>query len=908
MMTTLTRRRAARRTPQASLLESLESRRLMSTYYLSPSGADANPGTEGSPWRTLSKAVSTVAAGDEIVLAAGDYAGGVTFDVPNLLVRAADVSNKPVITAPINSSSVQQSLRVGVNGSGATLRGLEVVGGYYSAVKLESYWDQTTPGPEPAARDVTIEDCVMRDSGRDCVKITPDCNNVTIRRCEIYNSGLRDGTNAEGIDNVNADNFVLQDTYIHDTATNGVYVKGGAIGCVIERNHLENCGNLGIVLGYYTDAEFFDPDNTEFYYENIDGTIRNNLVVNTTYAGIGLYAALRPRVYNNTLINVATGAQAGILFAPGDVAGVTSPTRDAVLVNNVVSAAPGRTVVQVRVVDGTAAGLAGSLTMSNNRYYNPSGAPSFRDERSGFTGDLAAWQAHTGTDSASTVGDPGLDANRRPTSSSPLVNAGADLASSGGFADDLDGNARPQGAAWDIGAFEYGATAPGPTAPAAPASLTATAASATQVNLSWADASGNETGFKIERRTGSGGTWVQVGTVAANVTTYGSTGLSASTTYQFRVRAYNGAGNSAYSNTASATTSANPGPTPTAPSAPSGAAAAAASSTRVNVSWADGSNNETGFKIERRLAGGSWAQVGTVGAGVTTYADTALLASTAYEYRVRATNAAGDSAYSNVAAATTLASPGGGGGGRTYVADFGLVDGRKTKLAWTDADGTVCVAVLGGGGTAQAYVDDSGRLSIDVTGSGPKSALTIKGKGGDGRIALGDLQVSGALKAFSAKTGDLSGDAVVAGSVGKLLLGSLPGGTFTAAGSILAATVVGAVTDARLVAGVALGADGQFGGTGADADVAVTGTIRKLVLGGAVSGSDFAAGALPGSDGAYGSDDDTLAGGAGSVIKAVSAKGGVDDGSHFVAGLFGTAKIGPAKVDVTTDGRFVLLA
>ena len=90
--------------------------------------------------------------------------------------------------------------------------------------------------------------------------------------------------------------------------------------------------------------------------------------------------------------------------------------------------------------------------------------------------------------------------------------------------------------------------------PAAPGSLLASAFSKTQVNLSWADNSGNESGFAIERSTRATSGFSQIATVAANQRTFSSTGLKSRTTYYYRVRAFNAAGNSAYSNTASATT------------------------------------------------------------------------------------------------------------------------------------------------------------------------------------------------------------------------------------------------------------------------------------------------------------------------------------------------------------------
>jgi titin len=69
----------------------------------------------------------------------------------------------------------------------------------------------------------------------------------------------------------------------------------------------------------------------------------------------------------------------------------------------------------------------------------------------------------------------------------------------------------------------------------------------------WTDNSTGETGFKIERST-NGTKFSQVATVGAGATGYSNTGLrGGGRKYYYRVRAYNSAGNSAYSKTASAT-------------------------------------------------------------------------------------------------------------------------------------------------------------------------------------------------------------------------------------------------------------------------------------------------------------------------------------------------------------------
>lgn len=77
---------------------------------------------------------------------------------------------------------------------------------------------------------------------------------------------------------------------------------------------------------------------------------------------------------------------------------------------------------------------------------------------------------------------------------------------------------------------------------------------AADITLSWTDNSSNETGFLIERKTGTGGTFAQIATVGANVKSYVNSGLAAATTFCYRIRAYNSAGFSPYTPEACKTT------------------------------------------------------------------------------------------------------------------------------------------------------------------------------------------------------------------------------------------------------------------------------------------------------------------------------------------------------------------
>lgn len=141
-------------------------------------------------------------------------------------------------------------------------------------------------------------------------------------------------------------------------------------------------------------------------------------------------------------------------------------------------------------------------------------------------------------------------------------------------------------------------------APEGPEDLVATAASDTEIGLTWTDTADNEEGFKVERKTGSG-VYAVVAVLGSNVGNYKDTSLAASTEYDYRVLAYNTAGNSMNSNEANAITQAPP---VSVPAAPSSLGAAAVSDTQINLTWADNSTTEDGFKVERKTnVGGTYA-------------------------------------------------------------------------------------------------------------------------------------------------------------------------------------------------------------------------------------------------------------------------------------------------------------
>src|SRR6185436_2886465 len=139
------------------------------------------------------------------------------------------------------------------------------------------------------------------------------------------------------------------------------------------------------------------------------------------------------------------------------------------------------------------------------------------------------------------------------------------------------------------------ATATTPVAPpSAPTGLVATPVSSTQINVTW-QASVGATGYRIERSVNGGASWATAGTTGA--TTFDDTGLTAATTYTYRVVATNAGGESSPSATSSATTLVAP------PSTPTGVTAGTVSATQIAVSW-QSSSGATGYRVERSPNGG----------------------------------------------------------------------------------------------------------------------------------------------------------------------------------------------------------------------------------------------------------------------------------------------------------------
>jgi parallel beta-helix repeat protein len=512
------------------------------------------------------------------------------------------------------------------------------------------------------------------------------CSDITVRNCRIH------GFESSGIWIKRGDRNLIEDNEIWDTSiftwpwgyskgssaeNNGVtFTNEIGRGNVVRRNTIHGtfngigpCGSLAPLSGISNETDLYD----NFFYEHTDdgfepeGYCSNVRMWNNFVKDVHMVFAVAPAAPGPTYVlqnvgyrfgNTRTSKQDGYTASALKInSGYSTPIGPLYLYHNTLfTDAPNTDGVALLNPGNSTLITARNNIIAGTRYVlykvNPvdldwNGDDFYTTDTTRFVywqgtpySSLSSFRSGTGQELQGlsvapdfinpVAGDFGLVAG------SALIDAGVLIP---GINDDYVGDAP------DIGAYESGLEND-TTPPTVPTGLTATAVSSTQINLSWTASTDDVrvTGYRIYRNES------QITTTAS--TSYQDTSRSPSTTYTYRVAAYDAAGNvSPQSSQASATTPA--APDTQAPTAPKGLKATAISSTQINLSWMASTDNVgvTGYKIYQNNI-----QIGAT--TNTSYQVTGLRPSTSYSYRVAAYDAAGNtSAKSLGATARTQPSP-----------------------------------------------------------------------------------------------------------------------------------------------------------------------------------------------------------------------------------------------------------
>jgi len=390
-------------------------------YVVATNGDDANSGTESQPWRTLQHAADSVGPGDTVSVRAGDYAGA--------YIENSGTSNAPIVFKAFDGESPSIT-----EDNPETPDGINVEGASYVTVQGFTVNGRSRAGIRAATCDhVTIRDNRIDGSGKWGI-FTAFCDDVVIDHNVAANTGEQHGIYVSN----SGDRPIVRNNTIYGNTQAGIHMNGdisnggdGVISdAVVENNVIWDNGSGG--------ASGINCDGVQ------DSLIRNNLIFDEHASGISLYqidggaASTGNRVLNNTIL-IAPDGRWALNIQDG---ARNNSARNNILLN--ANSSHGAVDISGDSLDGFNA----DHNAVTDRFTTNGGDSVL---------SLSDWRSATGSDSNSFIAsssglftNPGGD-DYSLTPTSPAIDAGETLAD---VPNDLLGVARPQGAGFDIGAYE----------------------------------------------------------------------------------------------------------------------------------------------------------------------------------------------------------------------------------------------------------------------------------------------------------------------------------------------------------------------------------------------------------------------------------------------------------------------
>jgi len=394
------------------------------TYYVATTGSDGNPGSLSRPWKTLQHAADRITAGDTIRVRGGNYAGA-NFETSGTATRPIVLQAYTGETPVINANNP------------VTPDGINLEGASYMTVKGFTVNGRTRAGIRAVTCDhVTIRDNRLDRNGTWGI-FTGFCDDLLIEHNVASRSVQQHGIYVSN----SGDRPVIRRNFVWGNNQAGIHMNGDASeggdgiisGALVEMNTINGNGVAG--------ASGINMDGVQ------DSLIRNNLLYDNHASGISLYQidgggpSTGNSVLNNTVI-VASNGRWALNLQDG--------ARDTTLANNILyNLHSFRGVLDIS--PDSLPGLSSDYNSAMNRFTTNGGDTILT---------LAQWRQQTGLDAHTFVATPTqlfVNASRNDyhlSASSPAVDHGATLAD---VTTDLAGIARPQGAYYDIGAYEFAA-------------------------------------------------------------------------------------------------------------------------------------------------------------------------------------------------------------------------------------------------------------------------------------------------------------------------------------------------------------------------------------------------------------------------------------------------------------------
>lgn len=414
------------------------------TYYVAPDGDDDNPGTLEDPWRTIGMAAGTITAGDTVLVREGVY-------------------TERVVPLYSGNSSEERIVYMAYPGETPTIdgTGIAMPGGMGGLVEISGVshivfdgFEVRNAGTEDnhcgilidASSAVTVRNCHTYNTVSSGIGVW-DCSVVTLHGNEVElacNDGEQECITVAGT-NV----FTVSDNHVHDSGPGsiggeGIDIKDGSSTGSVHGNIVHDINRIGI----YLDAWDQRTDLISVYGNIVYNTADDGFAI-ASEAG-GLLTGIS--IYNN----IAYGnANSGISVASWGEPVPSHPISDVTIINNTFygNGSQGWGVgISLENPDADDITIRNNI-LSQNLYAQilvEETGTGLQVDHNLFFGTGTPYGSSYITENPDLVDPSSGDMHLQ--SSSPAIDAGS---SEGAPADDFEGNSRPQGAEYDMGAYEY---------------------------------------------------------------------------------------------------------------------------------------------------------------------------------------------------------------------------------------------------------------------------------------------------------------------------------------------------------------------------------------------------------------------------------------------------------------------
>ena len=393
---------------------------LADTFYVNNSGSpvcnnSAANGSRSMPWCTITYGISKMQSGDTLYVMAGTYNENLYINRPSgTAAKYTVIKAYPGNTVNLTGNGINTGRIKIINSSYINFDGFRITN-YNQGIFVES------------SDNIILQNCEVHYVGQEAIHVLYNSDQVTVQNCIVHDTnqwqyngeGIYVGTGSGGpLDNTG--NVIIRNNIIYNTTDEGIEIKPGTHNCLIEGNLLYNIMTEPLYSGGAGAIEINEatlacpgcPNGLQTWPSNPNHVVRNNIVHSSK---TGIRAGTGCIVYNNVVYNIAD-------------------TYSGILVNNHASDGYTREIYHNTVdvpVDRAVTIISGTADVKNN--IGPSTLNNLASNQAYFVSVIKGKE-----DYHLTAGSAPIDAG-----------VTTDIVT------DKDGNTRPQGGGYDIGAYEY---------------------------------------------------------------------------------------------------------------------------------------------------------------------------------------------------------------------------------------------------------------------------------------------------------------------------------------------------------------------------------------------------------------------------------------------------------------------